>query len=46
MERTIRVWLGNDYTEFEMELNQNMSEDELYEYVVDYVYSNLSIEIL
>ena len=46
MERIARVWIGNDYVEFEFEDNQGFNEDELYEAVVNYVYDNLSVEIL
>ena len=46
MERTIRAWIGNDYVEFEAELPTNMTEDEFYEEIVEYIYSNLSVEIL
>lgn len=46
MEQIVRVWIGNDYVEFEFENNLNLNEDELYEAVVNYVYDNISVEIL
>ncbi len=46
MERTVRVWIGNDYIEYEIEDNRDWTEDELYEAVVEDVYSTISIEIL
>ena len=46
MERTVRVWIDNDYVEFELDLNDWVDEDELYEAVVNYVYDNISVEIL
>ena len=30
MERIARVWIGNDYIEFEFEDNNDWTEDELY----------------
>ena len=45
MERIVRVWIGNDFVEFEAEDNYE-SEDEFYEFVVAYVYDSISIEIL
>lgn len=46
MERIARVWIGNDYVEFEFEDNEDWNEDELYEAVVNYVYDVISVEIL
>lgn len=46
MERTVRVWIGNDYVEFELDNDLDLNEDELYETVVNYVYDNISVEIL
>lgn len=46
MERIVRVWIGNDYVEYEIEDNGNWTEDELYEAVVEDVYSSISIDIL
>ena len=46
MERTVRVWIGNDYVEFEFEDNSDWTEDELYEAVVEDVYNSISVEIL
>ncbi len=44
--RTVRVWIDDDFVEFEVDSTQYNSEDELYEAVVTYVYEVLSIEIL
>ena len=46
MERIVRVWIGNDYVEYEIEDNSDWTEDELYEAVVEDVYNTMSIEIL
>ena len=46
MEKIVRVWIGNDYVEYEADVDPNMTEDELYEAVVNDVYSTISIEIL
>ena len=46
MERLVRVWIGNDYVEYEIEDNNDWTEDELYEAVVEDVYNSISVEIL
>ena len=46
MERIVRVWIGNDYVECEIEANSNLSEDELYEAVINKIYDMISIEVL
>ena len=46
MERTVRVWIGDGYVEYEIEDNGEWTEDELYEAVVEDVYSTISIEII
>lgn len=46
MERLVRVWIGNDYVEYEIEDNNDWTEDELYEAVVNDVYNSISVEIL
>ena len=46
MERLVRVWIGNDYVEYEIEDNSDWTEDELYEAVVEDVYNSISVEIL
>ena len=47
MERTIRVWLGNDYIEWiSEEIPDDWSEDEIFEAACDAVYSNIQIEVL
>ena len=46
MERIVRVWIGNDFVEYEIEDNSDWTEDELYEAVVEDVYSTMSIEII
>lgn len=46
MERLVRVWIGNDYVEYEFEDNGEWTEDELYEAVVEDVYNTISVEIL
>lgn len=44
--KTVRVWIGNDFIELDYEINSEMEKDEIYEYVVDDVFSQISIEIL
>lgn len=44
--KTIRIWVGNDFVEFELEKTADMSEDEFYEKAVDYIYSNLTVEVI
>lgn len=46
MERIVRVWIGNDYVEYEIEDNGGWTEDELYEAIVKDVYDSISIEVL
>ena len=46
MERIVRVWIGNDYVEYEIEDNTDWTEDELYEAVLEDVYNSISVEIL
>lgn len=46
MEHLVRVWIGNDYVEYEFEDNGEWTEDELYEAVVEDVYNTISVEIL
>ena len=46
MERIVRVWVGNDYVEYEFDYEGDMSEDELYEAVCEDVFSTISIEVL
>lgn len=46
MEKTVRVWIGNDFVEFTAEKHPSMSEDEFWEAVVEYVYDVISIEII
>lgn len=47
MARIVRVWIGNDYIDYEIdEIPAECTEDELYELVVDEVFSTINIEIL
>lgn len=49
MDRIVRVWIGNDFLDVDLELDEreeNLNEDELYESVVDYIFSNISIELI
>lgn len=46
MERTVIVWIGNDGVEIELDFDDELNEDELYEAAVNYVYDNISVEIL
>ena len=46
MERTVRVWIGNDYIDYEIEDNGGLTEDELYEKACDEIFSIISIEVI
>ena len=46
MERIVRVWIGNDYIEYEVDVDPNWTEDELFTAAVEDVYSSISVEIL
>ena len=47
MERIVRVWIGNDYVEYEIEDNGDWdNEDDLYEAVLEDVYNTISVEII
>ena len=45
-DRTIEINLGYTSMQFELPQPPDMTEDEFYEYAVDYVYSNISIDVL
>lgn len=45
MEKTIQVWLDDQYIEIILPYYADMTEDEYFEVVCEYVYSNLSIDI-
>ena len=44
--RTIQIWLDNSYMEVEFEQPARWDEDEFTEAAIDYVLSNISIDIL
>lgn len=44
--RTIRVWVGNDFVEVEIDGCAGLSEDELHQAAVEYVYDVISIEVI
>lgn len=44
--KTIRVWIGNDFIEFEEEKTADMNEEDFFYKVTDYVMSNISVEII
>ena len=47
MARIVRVWIGNDYIDYEIdEIPAGCTEDELYELAKDEVFSTMSIEVL
>ena len=46
MERIVRVWIGNEYIEIEIEAREDWTEDDLLEAAVLYVYDNISVEVL
>ena len=44
--KTVRVRLGDDYIEYEEENFADLNEEDFYKQVAEYVYNNLSIEII
>lgn len=46
MIKTVIVSVGSEFMEFEMEVNSNENEDEIYAHIVDYVLCNINIEVL
>ena len=47
IERTIQIWIGNQCMEIPCDYEDNgQTEDELYEEAVDYVMSNISIDLI
>ena len=44
--RTVQVWLDDNYLEVELEQPKDCNEERFYEMVTDYVFSNISIDIL
>ena len=47
MERTIRVWLGDECIEWiAEEIPDDWEEDEIFEAACDAVYSNIQIEVI
>ena len=44
--RTIRVWVGNEFLEVEVDGCAGLSEDELYQAATEYVYDVISIEVI
>lgn len=47
-EKIVRVWVGNDYLEliFDEADLAGLSEDELYQTAMEYIMSEISIEII
>ena len=46
VERTVRVWIGNDYVDVDITVKEEWNEDEIYEAAVLYVYDVISVEVL
>jgi hypothetical protein len=44
--RTIRVWVDNEFLEVEVDGCAELSEEELYQTAVEYVYDRISIEVI
>ena len=44
--RTIQIWLDDSFMEIEFPQPENYTEDEFTEEVINYVFSNISIDIL
>lgn len=45
-ERTVQIWLDDSFMEIEMFQPKDWDEDRFYEEAVNYVLSNISIDIL
>lgn len=46
MERTIRVWIGNDFVELTIDEVGSIDEDEFYKAVAEYIDSIMEIEVI
>ena len=47
MERIARIWIGNDYIEYEIGDDSDWeNEEDLYEAVLEDVYNTISVEII
>lgn len=46
MTRTVVVSIGNEAMEFDMDVESNESEDDVYAHIIDYVLSNIQIEVI
>ena len=44
--RTVQVWLDDSFMEIEFDQPKNWDEDKFYAEVVNYVLSNISVDIL
>ena len=44
--RTIQLWLDDSFMEIELNQPKDLSEDKFYQAAVDYILSNISIDIL
>lgn len=44
--RTIQLWLDDSFMEIELNQPKDWDEDRFYQAVVDYILSNISIDVL
>lgn len=44
--RTVQIWLDDSFMEVELMQPKNWDEDRFYQAVVDYILSNISIDVL
>ena len=44
--RTIQIWLDDSFMEIELNQPKDWSEDKFYQAAVDYILSNISIDVL
>lgn len=46
MEKRIKIWLDDEcIDDFEFDFDEDMTEDMIYQAVVEYVYGNINIEV-
>lgn len=46
MTKTVIVSIGADFMEFDIEVESNENEDDIYSHIVDYVLTNIDIEVI
>ena len=46
MTKTVIISIDNDFMEFNIDIENNKNEDEIYAYIVNYVLCNINIEVI